>query len=152
MPRLESDAKEILASLAFEFDTKALLAILAAAFHWTFGAELTPLLVLFLLTAIDGVTGIWKAAARSELSSGGFFRGVVKFVVYLLLMTSAALADKVLPVRFAFTAMTAFLSVTEFISIMENVSLLGFPVPSALVSRLKALQVQRAGAEKTPQG
>ncbi len=143
---------DIAAALAFEAPAKAVFAAAAAAFHFTFGAEWTPLVVMLALISVDGLTGVWKACVARELSSRGFRRGALKFFVYLLLMASCALGDKVMPFRFAFTAMTAFLAMTELISIMENVAALGWPVPTLLVSRLKVLQASRGAPDKPAGG
>jgi toxin secretion/phage lysis holin len=126
---------------------KLIGALAAGVFHFVFGAELTPLGVLGGLMLLDLVTGIWVAGAAGEISSKGCRRGALKFVVYLILMSAAALADKVIPVRVAFSSMTAYLALTELISIMENVSKLGGPVPPVLLKTLKVMREKRAEAQ-----
>jgi toxin secretion/phage lysis holin len=124
---------------------KVLLSGGAAFFQWTFGGNVQGLAAVTCLIFIDTISGACKAYKAGKLSSHGFFRFALKCTVYLLLIATASLVDKTLPVGFASVIMITFLAATEAISIMENMRALGFSVPSVLVSRLKTLK----GEEKT---
>ena len=126
---------------------KGLLAMLAVGFHWVFDGRKEALFVIGALIAIDTVTGAAKAWKKGTMSSSGFFRSVVKLLVYFLLMATAGLVDKVMPIPFASVIMDTFLAATEAISIMENLSALGFAVPVHLIKRLKLLRQQPPAEE-----
>ncbi len=119
---------------------KTLLLIIVLPLHWMFGNSVQAVATVFCLICIDSVTGFIKAGKKDQLSSRGFFRAATKLIVYMLLMSAGALVDKVLPVSFACPMMVIFLAVTESISIMENAGEAGFPVPTALLKRLKVMR------------
>lgn len=112
----------------------------AFGLQWVFNGTTQGLVAVTALVFIDTVTGAWKAYRRGNLSSDGFFRFALKNIVYWVMIATAALVDKTLPVPFASVIMITFLAATEAISIMENLRDLGFSVPSFLVKRLKALK------------
>jgi len=134
-----SDIKHVLLSLIDKPTVKTACALLVCVLEWVFGANKELVVVVFSLLAIDSLFGMTIAFKNKELSSAGFFRFASKIVVYMLLMTTAALVDKALPINFSMAIMCSFLAVTEGLSIMENVSILGFPVPSKLISKLKVV-------------
>lgn len=117
----------------------------AFVFQWVFGGNVQGLAAVTALIFIDTISGAYKAWKSGKLSSHGFFRFALKCTVYLLLIATAALVDKTLPMGFASVIMITFLAATEAISIMENMRALGFAVPMLLVSRLKTLR----GPEKS---
>lgn len=121
---------------------KALASGAAFGFQWIFGGNMEGLAAVTALIFIDTLTGAYKAYKGGKLSSHGFFRFALKCTVYLLLMATASLVDKTLPVGFASVIMITFLAATEAISIMENLRSLGFAVPSVLVTRLKLLKAE----------
>ncbi|MCJ7520998.1 MAG: phage holin family protein [Dehalococcoidia bacterium] len=112
----------------------------AFAFQWVFNGTTQGLIAVTALVLIDTVTGAFRAYKRGNLSSNGFFRFALKNSVYWVMIATAALVDKTLPVPFASVVMITFLAATEAISIMENLRDLGFSVPSFLVKRLKTLK------------
>lgn len=135
-----TNVKSIVSNIGNHSIIKSFCSASAIAFHWTFGGELTPLIVMGALIGIDSITGVWKAALKNKICSKGFFRVIVKCAVYLLLMVACRIADRVMPFPFAFTAITVFLAMTELLSILENVSIIGFPIPRGLVKRLRVIQ------------
>lgn len=114
----------------------------AFVFQWVFGSNVQGLAAVTALIFIDTISGAYKAYQQGKLSSHGFFRFALKCTVYLLLIATASLVDKTMPVGFASIIMVTFLAATEAISIMENMRALGFAVPTLLVSRLKTLKGQ----------
>lgn len=130
---------------------KSVLSGCALGLQWVFQGNLQGLAAVTALIFIDTFSGACKAYRQGRLSSHGFFRFALKCTVYLLLIATAALVDKTLPVGFASAIMITFLAATEAISIMENMQALGFSVPTVLVSRLKTLKGQKsASAEPEP--
>lgn len=125
---------------------KAALSGGSVLFFWVFGGHTQGLAAVTCLIFIDTISGACKAYKLGRLSSHGFFRFALKCTVYLLLIATASLVDKTLPVGFASIIMITFLAATEAISIMENMRALGFSVPSVLVSRLKTLKGEEAAS------
>lgn len=142
------EIERILDSVFSDAWIKAVLSFLAVVFHWMFGGQTTPVLALFGLVVIDGITGIMKAYSNKTLSSRGFRRGAAKFVLYVLMLKACLLFDSVMPLKIpffdmeisAFAWMSAWLAGTELISILENVGELGWPVPTSLIKHLKVMQ------------
>lgn len=118
---------------------KAVVAAISVFGEWMFGAHVEALLVVFILLILDTVTGMIVACKKGGLSSAGFFRFAAKLSIYMILMATSSLLDKLLPVNAGSAIMYTFLGVTEAISIMENISILGFPVPIKLVRMLRVM-------------
>jgi len=118
------------------------LSVLAFFFHWIFDRDalVEAFVAIMVLILLDTMTGVAKAWQKGRISSGGFFRFVTKILVYIALLVTGILVDRVMPVPFASVIMTTFLAATEAISVMENLSYLGFPVPTALLKRLKSIR------------
>lgn len=119
---------------------KSGLSLGAFVFQWIFNGVTQGLIAITALVFLDTITGACKAYKRGKLSSNGFFRFGLKNLVYWVMIATAALVDKTLPVPFASVVMLTFLSATEAISIMENLKDLGFSVPTFLVKRLETLK------------
>jgi len=128
--------KSIFVNIGDHVSIKSVFVLLALAFHWVFEARTEALLTVSALIVLDTITGLLKAHKAGKLSSGGFFRFATKCTVYFILMATAALVDKVMPIPFASVIMVTFLSATEAISVMENLGSIGFAVPTALIKRL----------------
>jgi len=118
---------------------KTILAFLAAMNDWFFHPTHTVVEVVMVLVVFDTLTGAMKAYHEGKLSSSGFFRFAPKIVIYVILMATGALLDKLAEgfVVKALTIVTTFLAMTEALSILENVGGLGYPIPKALISILK---------------
>lgn len=120
----------------------ALLKWLVANFFvllaWSFNGKVEVLATIYILIALDTVTGVWIAAKKNEVSSRGFYRVVTKCFVYFIMLLVGRLVDKNIPLPIAAPILDAFLVTTEAVSILENFSKLGFPVPTILVNKLKA--------------
>jgi len=118
---------------------KSILAFLGLIGSWIFGGQGEALLVVFTLVIFDTIAGATLACKNKELSSAGFFRFAAKVTVYLILMATASLMDKALPIQFGSAVMYTFLAATEGLSIMENLSMLGFAVPLKFIKLLKVI-------------
>lgn len=115
---------------------KLLTAYSMCIYAYVFG-DGSVLIPVFFLVILDGVTGVMVAMKNKSLSSRGFIRGALKFLVYLILIATTGILDREFPGQYATTTMKSFLMVTEAISIMENVGALGWPVPLKLLEFLK---------------
>lgn len=138
----------VLSQISDHAAMKTLFSGAAFGFQWVFGGNVEGLAAVTTLIFIDTISGAIKAYKAGKLSSHGFFRFSLKCTVYLLLIATASLVDKTLPVGFASVIMITFLAATEAISIMENMRSLGFAVPSVLVTRLKLLKGEQKGSSE----
>lgn len=118
---------------------KTIIAVLVSVDDWFFHPTHTPVGVVMVLVIFDTLTGFMKAFHERKLSSSGFFRFAPKIVIYVILMATGALLDKLAEgfVVKALTIVTTFLAMTEALSILENIGGLGYPIPKALISVLK---------------
>lgn len=117
--------------------------LLVPLFGVFFGFENPAILqALFLLTAIDFVTGVCSArVAGEQIKSRIAVKSAYKVAVYGLLVSSGHLAEMITPGgTFIEEAVTSFLALTELISIIENVGKMGFAVPNKLLNQLQKLR------------
>lgn len=135
-----TNLRQIFHKIAEDGWLKGVIAVCATGVHWIFDSRTEALVTITALIFLDTLTGALKAWKAKKLSSGGFFRFALKCVVYFILMATAALVDKVMPIPFASIIMVTFLAATEAISIMENLGAAGYAVPTALLKRLRALR------------
>lgn len=129
--------KDILDKVLNDFNLKIILSGLSFIGEFIFKAHQEALLTVFLLIALDTITGLIKAAKKQDVASRDFFRVTVKLVIYSILMAVASLVDRALPVAMAMPVMYTFLAATEGLSIVENIKEAGYPVPTKIVDILK---------------
>lgn len=131
--------KTVVLNLFESVEIKLVVSLMIYACQWLFQTSGEAIVVVYCLVMLDTMTGIMIACHKGQLSSSGFFRFAAKLLVYLILMATASLVDKTMPIKMAIPLTYSFLAVTEAISIMENLSLLGYPVPSKLLKSLKIM-------------
>jgi toxin secretion/phage lysis holin len=130
---------------------KLTISAVTVVLNYIFYAQKEALTALFCLVMIDTITGGMLAYKRRQFSSAGFFRFASKLWIYLLLMATACLVDKILPVQFSAMTMTTFLVVTEAISISENLKMKGADVPAMWITILIKIR-NRGGSKASDQG
>jgi len=116
---------------------------------WVFHPRHDTIIVVLAFVTLDTLTGALKALIRREFSSSGFFRCALKIPVYLILLMSGALLDRVVEMQSLFSALSivaVFLSTTEAISILENIGGIGFPIPKKLMDVLRFAQDRFSGS------
>ena len=139
--------KDIIVQVGNDGFLKLLVAYFMCFYAYAFG-DGTVLIPVFLLVIFDGILGVIKAIKNKEVSSRGFIRGALKFLVYLILMGMSGILDREFPGQYATTTMKSFLMITEAISIMENVAALGWPVPLKLLEFLRMHHDKRVFKKK----
>lgn len=142
-------------------DEKSIQAGLAVAAAWlsaSFGALIVPIVILIVTIIIDYCTGMAVAWNSSDLSSKRGIKGIVKKVLYFVLVAVGMVVDWSIMYwlstfgagevyKFSFGALVAFwLIMNELISILENLEALKVPVPKFLTKVIKRLKIT---AEKT---
>ena len=111
-----------------------------------------PVVVLFLVMAVDYVSGMVRSWANGELCSRTGVFGIVKKVSYLLAVVVAIVADWIIQTAagqlgadfsgfFYFGLLvTIWLILNECISILENISEIGVPLPPFLMTLIQKLK------------
>lgn len=125
------------------------LAFLSSAFHWA----ITPSLfqAAFLVLVADWLTGTFKGFALRKANSDAGVRGVIKSLIYLLILALAWDFGKASPLFAPIDDTVAWMIIaTEFLSILENLIEItdhfGISVP--VLSQILAI-VRRFLKEKT---
>ena len=130
-------------------EVKAIIGMVAISLSWTFNGEYQALIAIFSLVILDFMVGTHGAIVRGEWSSRRSLAGVGKFGRYLSYMFVARMVDKVVPLPFASPLMDTYIVVTEAGSILESFQKQGCPVPTMLLTKLKAFYDKKGNnAEK----
>jgi len=122
---------------------KLCLGTLISVNDWFFHPRHDTIIIVLVFVALDTFTGLLKAFKTKTVSSSGFFRSFVKITVYMTMMATGALLDKLVALDSFISALSiigTFLAITEAISVLENTSAIGFKVPMKLVAMLKFVQ------------
>jgi len=137
--------REMLRSIFSNPLLKGVLSGLVSMHGWLFDPRGDLITAVTALVVFDTMTGFLKALKAHNVSSSGFFRFVTKFIVYFILLGTAAIIDKVMPTDMfvsALALMAGFLVLTESLSIMENIAGMGYSVPSKLVKFLRLAKME----------
>jgi toxin secretion/phage lysis holin len=120
---------------------KSILTIVSAIVGYLFGKFDGLMYALLSMICIDYVTGLICAVVNKQLSSQIGFKGILKKVCILIIVSVSHIIDSTLlsESRVLYSSVVAFYLVNETISILENVSVLGIPLPNKLKSVLKQL-------------
>lgn len=138
-----SNLQKTVESICDNWAVKILVGAAISINDWFFHPRHELVEVVFVLLMFDTITGLMKAFNCHSVSSSGFFRCALKLLVYLILLATGALLDKLVPLGTLISALSiiaVFLSITESLSILENIAGLGFEIPKKLVNLLKFAQ------------
>ena len=102
-----------------------------------FGGWNDTLTLLALFMAIDYVTGVMAAGYTKKLSSKKGLKGIKKKIGILAIVAVGHGIDVITNEQAFCLLMTFYYVGNEGVSILENVAVMGVPVPTSLVSRLK---------------
>ena len=128
---------------------KGATAAAISLFSYLLGGMDSLLAALVAMICIDFATGIIKAIALRDLSSGKMFMGGAKKIGILLIVSTANLVDSVMELGGVLRSVTiAYFIANEGISLLENWSLMGLPVPARLRNVLRELRGQGDRDEK----
>ena len=128
--------KNVMSQLFNDLHLKA-ISVMSVWVAWVFGKDTEILTILASLIFFDTLTGFLAAIKHKNLGSKPFFKFSSKLVCYFSFLVLSRLVHKVVPSINAPIIVDGFLTMTEAISILENLSLLGFPVPKVLRSKLE---------------
>ena len=126
-------------------------AAIGAIIGFAFGQVNGLLIALVGLMCIDYITGIAKGYINKNLSSGIGYKGIIKKIVILMLVSVAHLIDAYVLGGNKAVLMTAtmmFYAGNEGISIIENAVEIGLPVPQKLKKALKQIAEESENDKK----
>ena len=121
---------------------KTVFAALVTLLTYLFGGADMWLMALVTAVIIDYMSGIARAYILGELSSQIGFKGIVRKVMYFMVVAVAVIVDNITGANnMVRAAAIGFLIANEAISILENYALAtGKEVPPILVKILKELK------------
>ena len=141
------------------FHAKAFFSFIFIGLSWIFDGSYEIIVTVFVLLAIDTLTGMSIAFRNTLLkrkglytgpddklfNSRGIYRGPFKLCVYACFIFVSRLVDKHIPLPFFSPAIDAFIVTTEAYSIFENFAKMGFVAPSTIIEKLKSFSNVKKG-------
>lgn len=119
-------------------------AVITGVLVYLLGGWDTFIIVLLILMCLDYITGILKGLYNKELSSQAGFKGIIKKVCILIIVSLAVMCEKIgVPAIREITIM--FFAVNEGLSILENASQMGLPIPEQIKSALLQIRESKGG-------
>ena len=127
-----------------QFQWGGIVAAIGTAFSYLCGWDKAVEVLLWLMV-LDYVSGIMAAFINIDmaLDSRKGYRGIVKKVMILVLVSLAHLMDMAMGQMIAQTVVVWFFIGNEGLSIVENASKAGLPVPEKLKDTLEQLKKQK---------
>lgn len=99
---------------------------------------------LIILMCLDYVTGILKGLYIQKLSSQAGFKGIIKKISILIIVSLAVMCEKIgIPAVREITIM--FFAVNEALSILENAGEMDLPIPETMKNALLQLREKKDG-------
>lgn len=130
-----SEGIQMLADIIGIFFNKIVLlvgAIISIIFYITGGKD-KLMTCLLMLMAIDYVTGVLKAFITEKANSKQSFKGLLKKIVTICVVTLAYQIDIVFENKFSLRILSLCILISnEGLSILENAAVCGIPIPEKL--------------------
>nr|DAW65140.1 MAG TPA: holin [Caudoviricetes sp.] len=122
------------------FDFSLVAGSILTFLSYMLGGFDSSLQTIFIFIILDFITGILKAYKNKELSSLKCFYGIVRKMLYFILIIVAVHVDKLVETNNVFrTCVIYMLIANEGISILENLGKMGVPIPKKLLEKLESL-------------
>lgn len=124
--------------------------VVGVAAEILFGAWSDALAALVVAMLIDYVSGVIAAYINPALSlnSQRGFRGILKKIMILLLVSLGHVLDTAMHQQIICIAVTYFFLGNEGLSIVENAAKAGVPIPTKLRDQLEQLMEEKEGRDK----
>lgn len=124
--------------------------VVGVAAEILFGAWSDALAALVVAMLIDYVSGVIAAYINPALSlnSQRGFRGILKKIMILLLVSLGHVLDTAMHQQVICIAVTYFFLGNEGLSIVENAAKAGVPIPARLKETLEQLTEEKEGRDK----
>ena len=124
--------------------------VVGVAAEILFGAWSDALAALVVAMLIDYVSGVIAAYINPALTlnSQRGFRGILKKIMILLLVSLGHVLDTAMHQQIICIAVTYFFLGNEGLSIVENAAKAGVPIPTKLRDQLEQLMEEKEGRDK----
>lgn len=121
---------------------------LGTMWSYLFGQDNNVLAVLIAAMVLDYITGVMAAYINNDmmLNSRRGFRGIVKKIMILMLVSFAHLLDIATGQTIMAVAVTWFFAGNEGLSVVENAAKAGLPIPTKLKNTLEQLAQEKTKA------
>ena len=138
---------DFIKSLFVYFQFKTFCALFGSICFFLFGENIRDSLIpsLLLLMVLDYVLGFARGWVTHRISSGKMKRGLFKFILYGIAIIVSVHINQALTVLIPYFAgvnicpfLIAYLIINEALSVLEHLTYFGVPLPSKIVSRLRA--------------
>lgn len=121
--------------------------VVAGCFFGPWNDVLAALVVAMLIDYVSGVIAAYINPALSLNSQRGF-RGILKKIMILLLVSLGHVLDTAMHQQIICIAVTYFFLGNEGLSIVENAAKAGVPIPARLKETLEQLTEEKEGRDK----
>lgn len=123
------------------------MGVAAEVLFGTWSDALMALVVAMLIDYVSGVIAAYISPALSLNSQRGF-RGILKKIMILLLVSLGHVLDTAMHQQIICIAVTYFFLGNEGLSIVENAAKAGVPIPTKLRDQLEQLMEEKEGRDK----
>lgn len=123
------------------------MGVVAEVLFGTWSDALMALVVAMLIDYVSGVIAAYINPALSLNSQRGF-RGILKKIMILLLVSLGHALDTAMHQQIICIAVTYFFLGNEGLSIVENAAKAGVPIPTKLRDQLEQLMEEKEGRDK----
>lgn len=123
------------------------IGVVAEVLFGTWSDALMALVVAMLIDYVSGVIAAYINPALSLNSQRGF-RGILKKIMILLLVSLGHVLDTAMHQQIICIAVTYFFIGNEGLSIVENAAKAGVPIPTKLRDQLEQLMEEKEGRDK----
>lgn len=120
-------------------NVSGLLAIIIGALSYLLGGWDILIISLLLMMLLDYISGILKGLYNKELSSKIGFKGILKKMLILLIVSVSVICEKVGIPAIREVTITFFL-VNEGLSVLENAAQTGLKIPESIKEVLLQLR------------
>lgn len=120
---------------------KMIISVIATYLSWILGGWDMALKLLLIAIIVDYISGMISGYIKGELSSKVGLKGILKKVMYLMVVAVASIIDTTASSNGAIRELVIYYFISnECLSILENAAKAGLPVPNILSSKLKVMQ------------
>lgn len=119
-------------------------AVIVGALTYLLGGWDILIIALLILMVLDYISGILKGLYTKKLSSQIGFKGILKKIFILIIVSLSVICEK-LGVPAIREITIVFFAVNEGLSILENATEMGLPIPEAIKDTLLQIRETKGG-------
>jgi toxin secretion/phage lysis holin len=135
---------KIITDITVAVNFKTISGLIGSTIAYLTGGEYLAFGVLLILTAIDGITGVYKAWVAGEINSLRFRDKIVHYIAYCFVIISMNQVLLITPsLMFLADFVVLYFATGELISIMENLEEAGIPMPTVVKTKLMEISKRK---------